>query len=77
MELIYSLSGLHDKYTLCTLGTPKRVLWQTANIQMKCSIMLHFIRFALFARIKTTFRVRNPSTYKLGLMILVFFIIEN
>ena len=29
---------------LCILETPKRVLWQTVKTQMKCSIMLHFIR---------------------------------
>ena len=30
--------------TLCILETPKRVLWQAVKTQMKCSIMLHFIR---------------------------------
>ena len=30
--------------TLCIRETPKRVLFQTVNTQMKCSIMLHFIR---------------------------------
>ena len=30
--------------TLCILETPKRVLLQTVKTQMKCSIMLHFIR---------------------------------
>ena len=30
--------------TFCILKTPKMVLWQTVKIQMKCSIMLHFIR---------------------------------
>ena len=30
--------------SLCILETPKRELWQTVKTQMKCSIMLHFIR---------------------------------
>ena len=30
--------------TLCILETPEQVLLQTVKIQMKCSIMLHFIR---------------------------------
>ena len=30
--------------TLCIWETPKRVLLQTVMTQMKCSIMLHFIR---------------------------------
>ena len=32
-------------------GNPKRVIWQTEKIQMKCSSMLHFIRAALFSKI--------------------------
>ena len=31
--------------TLCIRQPPKQVLLQTVKIQMKCSIMLHFIRF--------------------------------
>ena len=30
--------------TFCSWETPKRVLLKTVKIQMKCSIMLHFIR---------------------------------
>ena len=30
--------------TLCLLESPKRVLLKTMKTQMKCSIMLHFIR---------------------------------
>ena len=39
--------GLHISYftlTLCIWETPKEVLLQTVKTQMKCSIMLHFIR---------------------------------
>ena len=32
----------------CILETPKQVLWQTVKTQMKCSIMLHFIRVYTF-----------------------------
>ena len=30
--------------TLCIQEAPKRVIFQTVKTQMKCSIMLHFIR---------------------------------
>ena len=30
-------------YILCILKTAKPVLWETVKIQMKCSLMLHFI----------------------------------
>ena len=35
---------LYATLTLCIVETPKRVLLQTVNTQMKCSMMLHFIR---------------------------------
>ena len=35
--------------TLCVLETSKRVLRQTGKTQMKCSILLHFIRVCTFA----------------------------
>ena len=38
--------------TLCILKTPKWVLWHTMKTQMKCSIILHFIRVSLFDKIK-------------------------
>ena len=44
----YGLRFVTDYYkkifTLCILEIPKWVCWQTVTTQMKCSIMLHFIR---------------------------------
>ena len=34
----------NPELSLCIQKTPKRVALQTAKTQMKCSIMLHFIR---------------------------------
>ena len=45
--------------TLCIQETPKQVLWQTVKTHMKCSIMQHFIRSALFAKTKSIFREKN------------------
>ena len=39
--------------------TPKRVLLQRVNTQMKCSIMLHFIRVTLFLKVKKFIRQNN------------------
>ena len=44
MNILYDRPQV-DVLTLCKLETPKLVLWQTVKTQMKCSIMLHFIRF--------------------------------
>ena len=30
--------------TLCVMGTPKQVLWQTVKAQMKCRRMWHFLK---------------------------------
>ena len=44
----YTLSGRYKHHTypitLSIMETPKQILWQTVKTQMKCSIMLHFIR---------------------------------
>ena len=40
--------------TLCIRGTPKPVLMQTENTQMKCSTMLHFIMFYTVCKLKTS-----------------------
>ena len=39
-------------FTLFRLETVKLVLLQTVKTQMKCCIMRHFIRLALFAKTK-------------------------
>ena len=36
--------GFRHSVMFCNQETTKRVLWQTGNTQMKCSIMLHYIR---------------------------------
>ena len=36
-------------FTFCKLETPKRVLWQTVTVQMKCSILLQLSGSALCA----------------------------
>ena len=54
------------------LVTPKSVLWQTVNAQMKCRIMLHFIRVYTVCRDKNDLQRKkhniflqnyNPSIY--------------
>ena len=42
--------------TLCILDTPKEVLWHTVKMQMKCSIMLHFIKDCTVCE-----RLKQPS----------------
>ena len=37
------------------LETPRWVLWQTVNTQMKCCIMLHFIRVCTVCKDKNNF----------------------
>ena len=44
-------------FTICKLETPKRCFEKTVNTQMKCSIMLHFIRDCTVCQyIKTNLR---------------------
>ena len=50
--------------TLCILETPKGVLWQAVQTQIKCTIMVHLSGSALFAKIKTIFRDINTSFRK-------------
>ena len=45
--------------TLCIQETPKQVLLQTVKTQMKCRIMLHFIRCTPFVMVKKIFRLKN------------------
>ena len=42
--IVCIVTSLIVMLTLCIRETPKRVLLQTVKTQMKCSIMLHFIR---------------------------------
>ena len=45
--------------TLCIRETPKRVLLQIVKTQMKCSIMLHFIRVYTVCKGKKDLQTKN------------------
>ena len=47
------LSLLTEIYNPLYSGNPKRVLLQTVNTQIKCSMMLHFIRVFTVCKGKT------------------------
>ena len=43
--LVYKPTHIYNcNICLCILETPKQALWLTVKTQMKCSIMMHFIR---------------------------------
>ena len=57
-----------DNWHTCTITlpsqeTPKRVLLQTAKTQMKCSIMLHFIRVYTVWKGKKIFSQKNTICF--------------
>ena len=43
-ESWYQIQSKFSVLTFCILASTKWVIWQTVQTQMKCSIMLHFIR---------------------------------
>ena len=49
--------------TLCIRETPKRVLLQTVKTQMKCSIMLHFIRVYTVWKAKKDLQTKEYNFY--------------
>ena len=49
--------------TICILETPKRVLLQTAKTQMKCSMMLHFIRGYTVHKGKKDFQTKEYNLF--------------
>ena len=51
--------------TLCVLETPKRVLLQTVKTQIKCSIMLHFIRVYTVCKGKKDLKTKKYIFFKL------------
>ena len=53
------------KITLFIRESPKRVLSQTVKTQMKCSIMLPFIKSTLFVKVKKILRQKNAIFFKI------------
>ena len=51
------------KLTLCICETLKRVLLQTVKTQMKCSIMLHFIRLYTVCQGKKDLKTKIYNNY--------------
>ena len=49
--------------TLCIQETPKLVLFQLVKTQMKCSIMLHFIRVYSVCKGKKDLQTKKYNTY--------------
>ena len=51
--------------TLCIQETPKRIVLQTVKTQMKCSIMLHFIRvYSVKVKKKNIFKQNNTIVFE-------------
>ena len=50
--------------TLCIRDTPKHILLKTMKNQMKCSIMLHFIRVYTVCKGKQIFRQKNTICFE-------------
>ena len=61
----YPFRGL---LTLCRPETPKpvHVLWQTVKNHLKCCIIQHFIRAALFVKTNLIFKERNEPWHKIS-----------
>ena len=49
--------------TLCILETPKRILLQTVKTQMKCSIVLHFIRVHTVCKCKKDLQTKEYNFF--------------
>ena len=49
--------------TLCIREIPKRVLLQTVKTQIKCSIMLHFIRVYTVCKGKNDFQTKEYNIF--------------
>ena len=59
--VVTGTGGLSNRWslTLCIWGTRKWVLMQTVKTQMKCSIMLHFIRVYTVCKGKKDIKTKN------------------
>ena len=53
------INFFHNIFNFVFGETPKRVLLQTVKTQMKCSIMLHFIRVYTVCKAKNDFQTKE------------------
>ena len=69
LQLIEGLKGVEGiainylLLTLCIRETPKRVFLQTVKTQMKCSLVLHFIRVYTVCKVKKDLQTKEYTIF--------------